>query len=177
MGSTIATTDLAMIDVTDPAGRPDDPEVRPARAAHWCARTPIGLAVLRYDKLTSLLGDRRLAQGSHRILTAQGLTEGPLVEWMNTMILSMEGDDHQRVRRLVSRASTPRAVTALRPRMREIVDELVDAFPAPGTTVEFMTAFADPGAATRPDRGGRRGPVAAGVRHRRAGCATDPPPG
>jgi cytochrome P450 len=144
MSSTIATTELALIDVSDPEVRPDGPEVRAARAAHWCARTPMGLAVLRYDKLTSLLGDRRLAQGSHRILTAQGLTEGPLVEWMNTMILSMEGDDHLRVRRLVSRAFTPRAVTALRPRIREIVDELVDAFPGPGTTVEFMEAFADP---------------------------------
>ena len=105
----------------------------------------MGLAVLRHDKLTMLLGDRRLVQGSHRILTAQGLTTGPLVEWMNTMILSMEGDDHLRVRRLVSRAFTPRAVTALRPRMCEIAHELVDGFPAGGGgTVEFMAAFADP---------------------------------
>ena len=69
MGDMIDTTDLMLIDVTDPAVRPDGPEVREARTAHWCARTPMGLAVLRYDKLTALLGDRRLAQGSHRILT------------------------------------------------------------------------------------------------------------
>ncbi|MDF3050168.1 MAG: cytochrome, partial [Pseudonocardia sp.] len=145
MGSPVATDDLVMLDITDPALDPNGPEIRAARAAHWCARTPMGLAVLRHDKLTMLLGDRRLVQGSHRILTAQGLTTGPLVEWMNTMILSMEGDDHLRVRRLVSRAFTPRAVTALRPRMREIAHELVDGFPAGGGgTVEFMAAFADP---------------------------------
>lgn len=149
MGSPVATDDLVMLDITDPALRPDGPEVRAARAAHWCARTPLGLAVLRHDKLTLLLGDRRLGQGSRRILASQGLTTGPLVEWMNTMILSMEGADHLRVRRLVSRAFTPRAVTALRPRMREIADELVDAFPDEGEdgaagTVEFMAAFADP---------------------------------
>ena len=107
MGSPVATDDLVMLDITDPALDPHGPEIRAARAAHWCARTPMGLAVLRHDKLTMLLGDRRLVQGSHRILTAQGLTTGPLVEWMNTMILSMEGDDHLRVRRLVSRAFTP----------------------------------------------------------------------
>jgi cytochrome P450 len=145
MGSPVATDDLVMLDITDPALDPHGPEIRAARAAHWCARTPMGLAVLRHDKLTMLLGDRRLVQGSHRILTAQGLTTGPLVEWMNTMILSMEGDDHLRVRRLVSRAFTPRAVTALRPRMREIAHQLVDGFPAgDGGTVEFMAAFADP---------------------------------
>jgi cytochrome P450 len=147
MGDMIDITDLTLIDMTDPAVRPDGPEVRGARTAHWCARTPMGLAVLRYDTLTALLGDRRLAQGSHRILTAQGLTEGPLVEWMNSMILSMEGEDHRRVRRLVSRAFTPRAVTALRPRIREIINELVDGFPDgrdTGATVEFMAAFADP---------------------------------
>ena len=145
MGSPVATDDLVMLDITDPALDPNGPEIRAARAAHWCARTPMGLAVLRHDKLTMLLGDRRLVQGSHRILTAQGLTTGPLVEWMNTMILSMEGDDHLRVRRLVSRAFTPRAVTALRPRMCEIAHELVDGFPAGGGgTVEFMAAFADP---------------------------------
>ena len=87
MGSPIAAGDLVMLDITDPRLDPNGPEVRAARAAHWCARTPLGLAVLRHDKLTLLLGDRRLAQGSRRILASQGLTTGPLVEWMNSMIL------------------------------------------------------------------------------------------
>jgi cytochrome P450 len=134
---------LPYLDVMDPAFRPDSAEVRAARAAHWCARTPIGFAVLRYEKLVALLADRRLHQGTHQFLTAQGLTEGPLVEWMSSIILSVEGDDHTRLRRLVSRAFTPRAVAELRPRMREIAHELVDRFPADGR-VGFVEAFADP---------------------------------
>ncbi|WP_433292794.1 cytochrome P450 [Pseudonocardia sp. CA-142604] len=134
---------LPYLDIMDPAFRPDGAEVTAARAAHWCARTPIGFAVLRYDKLAELLADRRLRQGTYRILTAQGLTEGPLVEWMNSVILSVEGDDHTRLRRLVSRAFTPRAIAELRPRMIEIANELVDSFLDAGR-VDFMEAFADP---------------------------------
>jgi cytochrome P450 len=136
-------TELTFLNVMDPALRPDGPEVRAARERHWCARTPFGLAVLRHDKLATLLADRRLAQGTHRLLAAQGLTEGPLVEWMTSMILSLEGADHIRLRRLVSRAFTPKAVSALRPRMREIAHALIDEFPSTGR-VEFMAAFADP---------------------------------
>jgi cytochrome P450 len=134
---------LPYLDVMDPAFRPDSAEVRAARAAHWCARTPMGFAVLRYDRLAALLADRRLRQGHYQFLTAQGLTEGPLVEWINSIMLSVEGDDHTRLRRLVSRAFTPRAVAELRPRMREIAHELVDRFPGDGR-VDFVEAFADP---------------------------------
>jgi cytochrome P450 len=138
-----APSDLAFLDLLDPAFRPDGPEMRAARAAHWCAHTPMGLAVLRHDKLTALLSDRRLVQGTHRTLATQGITDGPLVEWMNSIILTVEGDDHTRLRRLVSRAFTPRAVTALRPAMRRAANDLVDRFIGEGN-VEFMTAFADP---------------------------------
>jgi cytochrome P450 len=133
---------LPYLDVMDPAFRPDGAEVSAARAAHWCARTPMGFAVLRHDKVSALLVDRRLHQGVHRTLTAQGLIEGPLVEWLSSIILSVEGDDHTRLRRLVSRAFTPRAVAELQPRMREIAHELVDRFPVDGR-VDFMEAFAD----------------------------------
>jgi cytochrome P450 len=134
---------LPYLDVTDPAFRPDGAEVKAARAAHWCARTPMGFAVLRHDKMAALLADRRLRQGAYRTVTAQGLTEGPLVDWVNSVILSVEGDDHTRLRRLVSRAFTPRAVAELQPRMREIAHELVDRFSGDGR-VDFMEEFADP---------------------------------
>ena len=139
---TATRTDVPYLDTLAPDFRPNGPEVAEARARSWYARTPIGIMVLRHEALSRLLIDRRLRQGSHRILAAQGLTEGPMVEWMNSIILSIEGADHARQRRLVSMAFTPRAVTALRPRIREIADELIDQFP-PGQ-VEFMSAFADP---------------------------------
>jgi hypothetical protein len=133
---------LPYLDMLDPGFRPDGPEVRAARAEHWCARTPVGLAVLGHRQLFILLTDRRLVQAARELLTMQGLTDGPLVEWMNTMILNVEGADHARLRRLVNRAFTPRAVARLRPMMRRITDALADSFPTDGR-VDLMTGFAD----------------------------------
>jgi hypothetical protein len=137
------TAELAFLDLLEPGFRPDGPQVRAARAAHWYAHTPMGLAVLRHQQLSVLLRDRRLAQGSHLLLATQGITEGSLADWMNSIILSVDGADHTRLRRLVSQAFTPHAVAALRPLMRQVTGQLIDLFAADGS-VDFMTAFADP---------------------------------
>jgi hypothetical protein len=93
--------------------------------------------------VAALLRDRRLRQGSVEALTAQGLTEGLLVDWMRMSLLNLEEEPHGRLRRLVSQAFTPRAVDALRPVMRAVTHELIDDFAARGAC-EFMAAFADP---------------------------------
>ena len=142
-----STATLPFLDLLDPGFNPGGPPVRAAREKHWCARTPVGLAVLRHAPLSALLSDRRLVQGTHHVLTSQGLTDGPLVEWMNTIILTVEGADHTRLRRLYNKAFTPRAVEALRPLMRRVanalVDRFVDRFGDVGR-VDIMAEFADP---------------------------------
>src|SRR5262245_45038157 len=100
MGSAL-DADVAMLNVFDPAFRPDGPEGRAARAANWYARTPLGLTVLRYDKISQLLADRRLVKGADRLLAALGVAEGPLAEFMGSFLLNLEGDDHTRLRTLV----------------------------------------------------------------------------
>ncbi|MCO1656934.1 cytochrome P450 [Pseudonocardia humida] len=139
----VLESDVAVLDLLDPAFRPDGPQARAARAANWYARTPMGIAVLHHDKINLLLGDRRLVQGSHRILTAQGIVSGPVPEFMNSIILTVEGDDHTRLRSLVSRAFTPRSVAAVRPRIAAVAEELADRLAAAGRG-EFMAEFADP---------------------------------
>jgi cytochrome P450 len=42
-------------------------------------------------------------------------------------MLNREGDDHRRLRRLVTKAFTPRMVEQLRPRIQEVADDLIDA--------------------------------------------------
>jgi cytochrome P450 len=135
--------ELAFLDLFDPGFRPDAPAVLAAREARWYARTPLGYAVLRYDEAAALLRDRRLRQGGVESLAAQGITEGVLADWMRLSLLTLEGEPHGRLRRLVSQAFTPRAVDALRPTMRAVAHALIDAFAAQGTC-EFMAAFADP---------------------------------
>jgi cytochrome P450 len=135
--------EVALLNIIDPAFRVDAPEVRAAADAGWWARTPIGIAVLRYQECLALLRDRRLRQGSIDALAAYGVTSGPFVDWLRTTLLSAEGQAHQRLRRLVSEAFTQRSVDRLRPFMRAKTHELIDDFAAHGSC-EFMTAFADP---------------------------------
>jgi cytochrome P450 len=135
--------EVAFFDLFDLAFQPAAPEVYAAREACWYARTPLGYAVLRYDEVAALLRDRRLRQGGVESLAAQGITAGPLADWMRMVILNIEGEQHARLRHLVSKAFTPRAVDALRPAMRAVAHELIDDFAAHGEC-EFMAAFADP---------------------------------
>lgn len=138
------TTDaeLATLNILDPAFRVHSPQTAEAASQHWCARTPLGLAVLRYEDCLAMLKDRRLRQVGIDHLVAQGVTGGPLFEMWQRVVLSMEGPDHSRLRRLLSPAFSPAAVKRMRPRMREIVHGLIDRFAADGAC-EFMSAFAD----------------------------------
>ena len=61
---------------------------------------PFGLAVLRYDEVSALLKDRRLRQGSFAWPAQNGIEQGPLSEWWAEIMLSKEGDDHRRLRKL-----------------------------------------------------------------------------
>jgi hypothetical protein len=141
--SAMPGAEVALLDILDPAFRVDAPEVRAAADAGWWARTPIGIAVLRYQECLALLRDRRLRQGSVDALAAYGVSSGPFVDWLRTTLLSAEGQVHQRLRRLVSEAFIQRSVDRLRPFMRAKAHELIDRFADDGSC-EFMTAFADP---------------------------------
>src|SRR5688500_1099683 len=80
-----------------------------AQREHWLARTPLGYVVTRYDDVHSLLRERRFHSALSMIADTAG-AEGRVVRERNTSsILSMEGDEHTRLRRLVSPAFTPRA--------------------------------------------------------------------
>ncbi|MBV9012764.1 MAG: cytochrome P450 [Pseudonocardiales bacterium] len=136
-------TDVVFLDILDPAFRVDSPEVRAAAEASWWARTPIGIAVLRYPECMALLRDRRLRHGTVDLLAARGVTTGLFADWQRRMLLNLEGEAHQRQRRLVSKAFTQRSVEVLRPFMRAKAHELIDGFAEDGGC-EFMTAFADP---------------------------------
>ncbi|QLY28283.1 cytochrome P450 [Nocardia huaxiensis] len=133
---------VAVLNVLDPAFRPDSPEVIAARAANWYARTPIGFAILRHRQAVDFLADRRFRWGGVESLAAQGITGGPAVEWIGSVLPSIEGADHARLRRLVSRAFTRAAVDRLRPVMRAVAEELAEPLARAGEC-EFMSAFAD----------------------------------
>ena len=114
---------------------------REARGRSWYARTPLGLIFLRYEDVLWLLRDRRWREMGADALPAAGITEGPLWDWFHQILSNKEGEDHARLRRLVSRAFTPRRIESLRPMMRSTAHELIDRF-APDGRCEFVAQFA-----------------------------------
>ena len=112
------------------------------RAESPVARTPIGALVIERAKVEALLADPRLVSSLMAFVRMQGLTEGPIYDGVARSLLAVDGEDHTRLRKLVSRAFTPRSVEKLRPHMRALTHELLDRFAATGRC-EFMADFAD----------------------------------
>jgi cytochrome P450 len=136
---------LPFLDLADPAFSTRSEAVRAARARHWCARTPYGLAVLRHAEAGALLRDRRLRQGSHAWPAHQGVT-GRFADWWGRILLNREGEDHRRLRALVNPSFAPGRVARLEPGFEAIAGELADGLLAAGEA-DFMAAFARPYAA------------------------------
>jgi cytochrome P450 len=139
-------TDAPYLNLADPAFSVQSDDVRAARDQSWYARTPYGLAVLRYDEVGKLMKDRRLRQGSWAWPAHNGVSEGPFAHWWSRALLNLEGDDHHRLRRLMNPAFSPKLIAALVPRFQALGNELIDAFYAVGQC-DFTTQFAEPYAA------------------------------
>jgi cytochrome P450 len=121
---------IATIDVLDPALWADPHgALATARAAGPVARTTDGEPILlRFDDVDAALRHPGLATFSvQSLLDHNGIADGPLREWCELLMLSLEGRDHSRLRGLVSRAFTPRRVEAARAGARAFVRDLLSA--------------------------------------------------
>jgi cytochrome P450 len=106
--------------------------VRRAREQAPIALGPHGPEVLTYDLVHSVLRDPRFRVPEGMFLAAQGITSGPLWDRVAANLISLDGDEHHRLRRLVSRAFTPRATQRLRTTITDVITELVDRHIADG---------------------------------------------
>src|SRR5205807_3736673 len=105
-------------------------------------RLPNGLdawQVSRYEDARMVLADRRFSL-SEEALRGAGLFQGNPSPFGPSLMTS-DPPHHTRLRRLVSKAFTPRRVESLRPRVQEIVDGLLDAI-APLGEADLVEAFA-----------------------------------
>jgi cytochrome P450 len=97
-----------------------------AREGHWLARTPMGYMVTRHEDVTSILRDKRFLSALALLTELPGVQESTSLERRRKSILSVDGDEHARLRRLVAGAFTPKSADRLRPFMREVINGLVD---------------------------------------------------
>lgn len=113
-------------------------ELRATGRAHWYAPTRQWL-IPHYEDVSALLRDRRLGRTyTHRFSHEEFGREAPdpAHEPFHTLndhgLLDLEAADHTRIRRLVSKAFTPRTVEELAPTVRRLAAELVAGFVADG---------------------------------------------
>ena len=102
-------------------------DVADARRRHWLARTPLGFAVTTYEDAVSVLRERRFHSALATLRGMVGVAPDEFFARRRQSILSMEGEPHARLRRLVAPAFTPASADRLRPVMREVMEGLVDA--------------------------------------------------
>ncbi|MDT0310636.1 cytochrome P450 [Streptomyces sp. DSM 44917] len=115
------------------------------------ATLPSGVSawlVTRYADARRALADPRLSKdpGRHRAAEhASGRVgiPGERGAGVMTHLLNIDPPDHTRLRRLVSKAFTPRRVAAFEPRVRELADGLVDGFAGRGSA-DLIDEFAFP---------------------------------
>lgn len=131
------------LELADPGLDTTSELVHRARDLGWLAPTSYGFAVLRYDAANELLTDRRFRQGNARWPEQNGVSGGPFLDWWQRVLLSLEGEDHTRLRRLLLPAFKRQSIQRLQPRFQEIADELIDGFAARGK-VELISEFAEP---------------------------------
>jgi cytochrome P450 len=86
----------------------------------WC--------VVRHDEAKAALGDARLSKDMHAALRSAGtvVSEGLPGPAFARHMLAVDPPDHTRLRRLVAKAFTNTRVDALRSRVQDIANELLD---------------------------------------------------
>lgn len=134
---------MTFLDLADPGFDVTSAAVHAARDDNWYAQTPYGWAVLRYAEGAAVLRDRRFQQGNARWPEQNGIASGLFSSWWAETLLSLEGDDHARIRRLLMPAFRRRPIESMRPGFQTLAAELIDSF-APRGAVEFVSEFAEP---------------------------------
>jgi len=106
--------------------------------------------ISRYQDVNALLRDKRFGRTYLHVSTHAEMGHPDPPSWhdpfwtlINAGILDQEPPDHTRVRRLVSKAFTPRYVEGLRPRVQAITDSLVEHVAGAGE-FDLLAEIAEP---------------------------------
>jgi cytochrome P450 len=96
--------------------------------------------VSRYADVLAALNDPRLSNDPHRTPEFDAVLRG---DFLSRSMIGTDPPEHTRLRRLVSRAFTARRIEALRPRVAQITDDLLDRM-APRGRADLIAEFALP---------------------------------
>jgi pimeloyl-[acyl-carrier protein] synthase len=110
---------------------------------HRSTLLPDSWILTRYADAAVVLRDPRFGRQDAERFFRERFGSGPVVDVYTKWMLFRDPPDHTRLRTLVSKAFTPRAIMNLRPRIQVLVDELLDAV-QPAGQMDIMDAIAYP---------------------------------
>lgn len=152
--TTVDPNSVPLIEL-DPAGRDHQGEAARLRAAGPVVRVRlpgdvIAWSITDHALLTEMINDPRFSknwQNWNDIVSGKVGDDWPLIGMVKvTNMLTADGDEHRRLRRLVTATLTPKRVEALRPRVEEIVNGLLDELPSHADAdgvVDFRKYYSD----------------------------------
>ncbi len=141
MATPVSEMELPVVDGADRGERRD--QLDAAREQHWLARTPMGYLLTRYEDCVKVLRDGRWFSAVALMNQTRGIDDPRMTERQRPSILTTEGAEHLRLRKLVGPAFTPKQADTMRPLMRQVISELVDPV-APTGRSEFVADVCEP---------------------------------
>lgn len=142
----VTDLDLPALDLSDPglAGDRFHAVLGDLTASgHWLAASPLATVVLDRAAGEFFLKTRSAIFPGHKIAEIFGIADGPLHEEISRNIINVNGDDHRRLRSLVSASLSMRAADSYRPAMRGFMSNLWAAV-EPAGRCEFVATVAKP---------------------------------
>lgn len=142
------TTTELLYDPRDPAVRMDPyPHYQRLREKDPVHKSPFGYWILsRFREVEAVLRDTRVTSEFHRDETwakHRGGPDSPVVRDTRQWMLMLDKGAHRRIRGLVNHVFTERAIERLRPRIAEVLDELLDKMDS-GDQIDLIKNLALP---------------------------------
>ncbi len=118
--------ELSILDYFAPEVAADpDGAVLKLSESDWIAKTPFGVAVVRYDECFRLLRDQRLSAPPDFGMSEHGVTGGLAQRMMSECLMVLHGEEHRRLRNLIAPALSRENADRFRPAIRQYLDELI----------------------------------------------------
>ncbi len=117
-----------MLELTSSAGDALHDNLRAAARAGPTAIDGVtgATAFLRHEDVSALARDHRLSGVGLVLFDLMGISDGRLRDWYGRLMFTNEGETHDRLRKLVTRAFSPRHVESLRGYAGEVAGERLD---------------------------------------------------
>src|SRR6266498_929339 len=113
------------------------------------AETPIWFVTRHAEAQKVLSDDKRFVRDPRLAFTPEdfdrilGVPDPQIDRMMNNNMLNRDGEDHRRLRSIVSKAFTPKVIQSMRPRIQKIAQDLLDKVISNGR-MELVSDYAFP---------------------------------